>query len=283
MSLFNRLVNFRKSGSSTFLDNQVCHLDLPLTPDEEKGWRPYPLFKGFNKNCRYLTCHVSVLTQGSCPHPPHTHEDEEILLLLQGEVDLVLREDKTLKEDKLRRLKPGQFVYYPLNFPHTLRTVSKDPAHYLMFKWKMEHKRKGPHKDFEKYEVPHQGIGATSNSGFDYRLMFEWTTAYMSKLHCHMTHLSPGAGYDPHADPYDVAIVLLEGEVETLGKRTGPLGVIYYQAGEPHGMRNPGMTVAKYLVFEFHGNASPSFWERIKDPQRWKRKIKNLFFRGASL
>ena len=68
----------------------------------------------------------------------------------------------------------------------------------------------------------------------------------------HLTTLQPGAGYEAHADPYDVAIILFSGEVETVGERVKPLGVIYYSAGELHGMRNVGTVPATYLVFEFH-------------------------------
>ena len=53
-----------------------------------------------------------------------------------------------------------------------------------------------------------------------------------------------------------MAIVVLEGEVETLGKRVGPHGVIFYAAGEPHGMRNAGNVIARYIVFEFHERTS---------------------------
>ena len=75
----------------------------------------------------------------------------------------------------------------------------------------------------------------------------------LAEAHCHASTLPAGEGYRPHIDHYDVAIVVLEGEVETLGERVGPHGVIFYAAGEPHGMRNPGQTVARYVVFEFHG------------------------------
>jgi hypothetical protein len=64
--------------------------------------------------------------------------------------------------------------------------------------------------------------------------------------------LQPESGYPPHADAYDVAIVLFSGEVETLDQRVTAPAVIYYSAGEPHGMRNVGDQPARYLVFEFH-------------------------------
>lgn len=40
--------------------------------------------------------------------------------------------------------------------------------------------------------------------------------------------------------------------------------VIYYQAGEPHGMRNVGRQPARYLVFEFHAAISSApLWHRL--------------------
>lgn len=64
--------------------------------------------------------------------------------------------------------------------------------------------------------------------------------------------MQPGAGYPPHADAYDVAILLLEGTVETLGKYVSSQAVIFYATSEPHGMKNIGNIPAFYLVFEFH-------------------------------
>jgi quercetin dioxygenase-like cupin family protein len=83
--------------------------------------------------------------------------------------------------------------------------------------------------------------------------LFESQTAYLGKLHAHVTDLQPGVGYAPHKDRHDVAILVFSGQVETLGQRVGPGGSIYYAAGEPHGLRNIGDTPARYLVFEFHG------------------------------
>jgi hypothetical protein len=98
------------------------------------------------------------------------------------------------------------------------------------------------------------------------RRLFEGPTAYLGKLHAHVTTLQPGAGYAPHVDAYDVAILTLAGTVETLGERVGPQSVIYYGAGELHGMRNVGPEVARYLVFEFHapgvGSLTPAPFHR---------------------
>ena len=83
-----------------------------------------------------------------------------------------------------------------------------------------------------------------------------------------------------------MAIIILEGEVETLGERVKPCSVIFHPAGESHGMRNPGGSPARYVVFEFHGDGAratetPVVPETVRarkliDPRRWKSTIKQL-------
>lgn len=121
-----------------------------------------------------------------------------------------------------------------------------------MFKWRTESKK--PQQVLGTTFYHFDGASSPGNvQAFAPRLLFESPTAHLGKLHAHITDLQPGAGYPPHADAYDVAIVVLSGQVETLGQKAEPFSVIYYSAGELHGMKNVGDTVARYLVFEFHG------------------------------
>lgn len=239
-------------------------LAVPLAPDERKGWKPYPLFRGRTRNCSWFSCHASVLTGGNRPHPPHTHEEEELLLLLAGEADLVLPRRAESGDGERLRLRPGQFVYYPPLFPHTLEAVGDQPANYLMFKWSC--RERGPAGDrlsFGHFEPAKPPVKEGRRNGFHSQVLFQGPTPYLRKLHCHATVLEPGGGYEPHVDRHDVAILMLEGECETLGQRLRPHGVAFYGAGESHGMRNPTDTNVYYVVFEFHGSYKPSAWTRM--------------------
>ncbi|PKN52809.1 MAG: hypothetical protein CVU55_06205 [Deltaproteobacteria bacterium HGW-Deltaproteobacteria-13] len=230
----------------------IYPLSIPLPPDEETGFRPYPIFSTEAMNVS-LASHVSVLTKGHSPHPPHTHDEEEILVLLAGEVDLILPDLQSADDGNRVRLSANQCVYYPADFPHTLQTVSETPANYLMFKWKADGMKSEPALSFGLYNIIESNRTLLTEEGFRPHLLFQGPTKYLKKLRCHFSTLTPGAGYDPHADPYCVAIIVLEGEVETLGKRVRPHGVIFYGEGELHGMDNHGAMTARYVVFEFHG------------------------------
>jgi quercetin dioxygenase-like cupin family protein len=269
------------------LSSRIHPLAVPLAPDPQMGWKPYPLFNGATADIQSLTCHASVLKHKECPHPPHRHIEEEILLVLAGEVDVILPDTADGSGNDRHRLKPGQFVYYPSNFAHTLETASIESANYMMFKWDTDSRETGspPPLKFGQFDAtptaPHPEVAA----GFRLGHLLEGPTECLRKLQAHVSTLAPGAGYPAHVDAYDVAIIVLEGEVETLGQRVSPHGVIFYAAGEPHGMSNPGPTPARYLVFEFHGSRTalnhalpnpPSLLAKITDARRWKRKLRDL-------
>ena len=234
------------------LPSAVYPQALPLQPDLVRGWKPYPLFNGATTETESFSCHTSVLVKGHIPHPPHRHREEEILIMLSGEGDVILPEVDGPNGEHVIRLKLGQFVYYPAGFPHTLQAVSEEPANYLMFKWYARPKAVDSLLNYGFFDLA-DFISGEVKKGFVASKLFEGPTGCLKKLHCHASTLTPGASYEPHKDPYDVALIILEGEVETLNRRAAPHDVIFCAAGEPHGIRNPGTFPAKYLVFEFHG------------------------------
>ena len=236
-------------------ESWVHSLELPLERNPETGWKPHGIHRGATGTLRSLGCHASVLDPGKSPHEPHAHEEEELLIVLDGEATLVIEgEEGDLREETLR---PNAFVYYPAWQGHTIRNDSDRPVTYLMFKW-----RGDPRSDADdggdletrihRFEAPEPAEGRS----WTVAPIFSGPTRYLRKLHGHVSTLRPGGGYEPHVDAYDVAIVVLRGTVETLGRRVEPFGVIFYPAGKPHGMQNVGTGPASYLVFEFHGEAS---------------------------
>jgi quercetin dioxygenase-like cupin family protein len=242
------------SRRATRMHSRVYPLRLPLEADPAQGWNPQTLFTGSTRKVSQLGCHASALMPGCCPHPPHTHPEEELLLLLAGELDLLLPDGQDLQKTARQHILPQQLLYYPLGFHHTIKTGSSEPANYIMLKWRRKRAAHARAICHGPYDLRARASDTQVQEGMRRRLVFEGTTAYLKKLHCHVTTLSPQAGYAAHADHYDVIIVVLEGEVETLERRASAHSVIFYAAGEPHGLRNPSRTQdAHYVVFELHG------------------------------
>ena len=254
----NRVVAGPAARGVPALRSCVHAVPLPLERETAHGWKPHPLFRGATPNLKSIGCHVSVLEPGCEPHPPHTHAEEEILLVLDGQAILVLAEHGDAADPVLEPIEPGTFSYYPAGFAHTIRNVSDSPVTYMMFKWRGESRRAARAHAAQRVRCSPCDAGLRQRAdGFATRTVFDGETTLLRHLHAHVSRLEPGGGYAPHADAHDVAIVVLAGSIETGGERVAANGVAFFAAGQLHGMRNPGDEPAIYLVFEFHGAKQP--------------------------
>jgi XRE family transcriptional regulator, regulator of sulfur utilization len=75
-----------------------------------------------------LEMHITTLNAGESPHPPHTHPDEELLIVKDGNIESVLA-------DKTTPLGPGGIIFHASNQPHTVRNTGTAPATYYVIKW----------------------------------------------------------------------------------------------------------------------------------------------------
>jgi mannose-6-phosphate isomerase-like protein (cupin superfamily) len=241
------------NGRIPFLSAVAKHVKLPLKENQDGGWQPYPICRGVTPCLDSMSFHISVLSSDVIPHEPHVHQDEELLIMLSGEADLVMVPENITGAEKRYRLAEGSLVYYPAFYRHTIHNTGDTPITYLMFKWRspVPSGDESPAAVYQ-FDQPDMRKENRHEKPFDVRHLFSFPTRHLRKLQCHVSLLQPGAGYSRHRDDYDVAILLLQGTVETLGTRLEPFGVIYYSAGDSHGIRNIGTTPAYYLVFEFH-------------------------------
>ena len=97
-----------KPLKSARLRSRICQFPLPFSPEQGKIWKIYYILNGFSTEMYQLSCHVSALKSGECPHPPHKHDQEEILILLAGEAELLLPENEGIERVPI---KAGNFVY----------------------------------------------------------------------------------------------------------------------------------------------------------------------------
>jgi mannose-6-phosphate isomerase-like protein (cupin superfamily) len=225
-----------------------------------------------------------VLAAHEATPPLCRHEQEAIVLVLHGELKLEVPQAVSSTSDHPPILRRGHFVFLPRCLEYSLRPSGPEPAHYLRLTW----------NDGVPESTSALGFGAfdafasdpstlVHREGWTRQPQFAAATTSLRLLKCHVSTMQPAAGYAVHADPYDVVIVTLEGAVDTIGQRAGSNSVIFYPAGELHGLRNPGQTPAIYVVFEFHSrritastSPAPSLLARLVDPQRWRRKLKQV-------
>lgn len=237
--------------SDARLHSRVYSTAVLATPDTEEGWKNHGVFRGSTLGIRTWSCHVTTQKSGVRPHPLHKHKQEEILLPLAGELDVILPLAQAAGGEERLPLRPGQVAYYPSSFVHTVETTSEAPAKYLAMEW--SNRRRTSRLAVKRFGVFDLVFEEEAEGGFISRLVFGEATRYLQRFQCHTTVVAPGEGQDPHVDKYDVVLVFLEGEVETLGDRAGAHDLVLHVAGETHGMHNAGPETARLVAFELHG------------------------------
>ncbi|MDC9822950.1 cupin domain-containing protein [Devosia sp. ZB163] len=230
---------------------------LPGVPEQmAKDHAAYPHLRGRTPSITEVGSHSSILAPGASPHRLHQHIEEEVLVVVSGTARVQAADNAAgTVNAETAVMEPGDFAYYPAGTWHTITNVGDEPLRYTMLKWvnygRPRDRRAAPRafvRAGEAIRTQPTGIGGT---------LWRVRTRWLRRLAAHVSVLEPGGGYDPHADRYDVAILLLEGTVETLDRKVAAPALLYHPAGAQHGIRNVGTGPVRYLVFELSGRPSP--------------------------
>ena len=113
----------KQAGGSFMLDWN----DLK-TNNTGKGYRR----DFFNRGTSQLTqfeMHTTALNKDSVSHAPHIHVQEEIILLLRGNVTMHI-------DGKLIPASAGDIVFLSSGIPHALLNTGKEQCEYFAFQWR---------------------------------------------------------------------------------------------------------------------------------------------------
>jgi (S)-ureidoglycine aminohydrolase len=73
--------------------------------------------------------HTTALNPGLDSHAPHTHKEEEIVLILRGSVEMHIA-------GKLIPASRGDLVFLSSMVPHALKNTGKEQCEYFAFQWR---------------------------------------------------------------------------------------------------------------------------------------------------
>ncbi len=69
-----------------------------------------------------------VLDPGKTPHPPHTHVEEEIMVIEQGHGEIFV-------DGKITKVGPGSVMYTTPNVSHGIVNTGDTPIVFYFVKW----------------------------------------------------------------------------------------------------------------------------------------------------
>jgi XRE family transcriptional regulator, regulator of sulfur utilization len=75
-----------------------------------------------------LEHHTTTLKPGGSPHPPHTHKNEEMLIIKSGTVEAYVN-------GEWKTAPTGTLLFFASMVPHTVRNSGTEPATYYVINW----------------------------------------------------------------------------------------------------------------------------------------------------
>lgn len=106
----------------------VVHWDEVAYREHNKGGRR-DFFDRPTAMCEDFEMHVTNLNERVQSHPPHTHDVEEIILLVQGDIEMHI-------DGKTPEVKVGDLAFVDALVPHAPTNIGKGQAIYFAFQWK---------------------------------------------------------------------------------------------------------------------------------------------------
>ncbi len=211
-----------------------------------EGWTVRTLKKDFPGYMGVVSAYVSTLEAGCIPHEIHHHDDEEIFVLLNGELDL-------LTPDGTHHLGTGSIVYHPPGQQHTIRGASAERAEFLVFKWLRPGLARARSAD-RALVSDASGRSPWSEAGGirRHRAWEPHPLAAGGTLVADIIEIPAQTGYPVHAHDHDLLLVLLQGQLCGVGHTTQAPAVVYYPAGTPHGASPSNPDPIHLIAFEFH-------------------------------
>jgi (S)-ureidoglycine aminohydrolase len=113
----------KQAGGSFMLD-----WNDQKTNNTGKGYRR-DFFNRATSQLAQFEMHTTALNADSVSHAPHTHVQEEIIMILRGNVEMFI-------DGKLYKGAAGDLYFLSANVPHALKNIGKEQCEYFAFQWR---------------------------------------------------------------------------------------------------------------------------------------------------
>jgi (S)-ureidoglycine aminohydrolase len=101
--------------------------DLVFKPTEKGGRRDF--FNRPTSQLEKFEMHTTALNAGLDSHAPHTHREEEIVIILRGNVEMYIA-------GELHKASAGDVVFLSSGVSHALKNTGKEQCEYFAFQWR---------------------------------------------------------------------------------------------------------------------------------------------------
>jgi (S)-ureidoglycine aminohydrolase len=222
---------------------------LKLTKEDTRERRQ--IAEGSGGALAYMEWHATTLDPGKSPHTPHKHDDEEYIIIKEGQLRVTINDSSTV-------LGPGSFALFIPGDVHGFVNAGNTKATYYVFRYRS----KAP-VDLERakkaggsFTIDYNSIVYKPHDRGGIRNYFERPTAMLKRFEMHLSTLNGGIkSHEPHTHGAEENVLLIKGDTEmqiaqTHQKANGG-DLIYLSSNILHAIENKGSEPAMYFAFQW--------------------------------
>ena len=231
-------------ASNTYVWN-----DSPLIKKPTSEQRA--ILEGSTTDFSHLEIHATTLPAHHKPHPAHQHDDEELIIIKEGQLTITI-------EGKTRTLGPGSVALMMPGDKHGFANNGEASATYYV----MRYTSKEP-VDLERgrkaggsFWIDWNEVAFKPHDKGGIRRMFDRATAMTKRFEMHVTTLNQGLwSHPPHT--HRAAEILLMKDDSAQESIDGKLvaatrgDLIFLESNVPHALQNTSKGSCTYFAFQF--------------------------------
>ncbi|MEI9806919.1 MAG: cupin domain-containing protein [Bacteroidota bacterium] len=223
-----------------------------LTPVKEDTRIRRQIMEGSTTSLALFEVHASTLEPGKAPHPPHTHADqEELIIVKEGKVKMTINGISNI-------LGPGSIAYAIPGEEHGIENAGTTTATYYVFKYKskLPINLERAKQNGGSFMINWDTVKVAKTDKGQRRVFFNKPTAQLVKFEMHTTALHPGLdSHAPHTHKEEEILLILKGNVTMHISdnfyKAGPGDVIFLASGVSHALTNTGSEQCEYFAFQW--------------------------------
>jgi (S)-ureidoglycine aminohydrolase len=199
----------------------------------------------------YMDWNATTIDPGNSPHAPHKHDDEEYIIIKEGQLKVTIN-------DSSKVLGPGSFALFIPGDMHGFVNTGNTKATYYVFRYRS----KAP-VDLERakkaggsFMVDWNDIVFKPHDKGGIRNFFERPTAMLKRFEMHVTTLNAGIkSHDPHTHGAEEIVLLVKGNTEMQiaqsHQKANGGDLIYLSSNILHAIQNTGTEPSTYFAFQW--------------------------------
>lgn len=223
--------------------------EAPLTKKASSEQRL--LLEGSTTDFSHLRIHATTVQPHQAPHPAHKHDDEELIIIKEGELTVTIA-------GKTKTLGPGSVALMLPGDEHGFDNKGNVPVTYYV----MRYTARNPVDTLRgrqaggSFWIDWKEVAFKSHDKGGIRRMFDRATAMTKRFEMHVTTLNEGLwSHPPHT--HRAAEILLVVESTTQESISDTLhaatvgDLIFLESNVPHALKNTGKGACMYFAFQF--------------------------------